>query len=272
MNAYLTHGGEQPDRTRVLAYHGSRLDVPQTGELHDFIAPLVNTGLCYIFILHDIARNQPLLDAMRDTGFTTERSLIEPFNEREKGNVSPQVMIDAVNILYHDCTARGYRGSIIASGDSNLNQDAIDFYRAICPSLPDDCIVAFHDYPRGTQPEHKPWHRTHEEDIELFLGCLKFQQRAANTEFGWHMAMEETDENGILPGGKVQTRLTEQQCYDFLQEYFTRYARYPIDFCCVYQFGDGATDDAMGRYGLYDQNLNPKKQANAWKEWLQRTS
>jgi len=233
--------------------------VPPTGDLQSFIAPLVGVPLDFCFILHDIARNEVLLNAIAATDFDTSRTFIEPFNEREQGRVTPEIMIESVNMLYHDCYARGFQGRIVASGDSNLDDPALRFYRKICPNLPADCVIAFHDYPRGTQPEHKPWHRTHERDIEMFLDCLKGAQTPACSEFGFHMAEE--DDRG------TPVRLAESDVYCILTEYLRRHAKYNLLFTTIYQFRDGAGDDYLSKFGVHAVDGSRKRQAYAVGDW-----
>jgi hypothetical protein len=259
MKALITFGEDQPSEVSDLAFDGVRTDVPPTGDLRAFIEPLVGVPLDFCFILHDIARNEPLLDAMHETGFDTTRTFIEPFNEREQGRVTPQIMIEAIKTLYNDCYARDFRGRIVASGDSNLDDPSIRFYRAICPKLPSDCIIAFHDYPRGTQPEHKAWHRTHERDIELFLDCLKGAQVPACSEFGFHMA-EESDR------GKP-VRLAEGDVYCIVYEYLRRHARYNLLFTTIYQFRDGPGESYLDRFGLHAATGERKRQSYVVGDW-----
>jgi len=261
MKAYITHGLDQWPSAEAEGIQGFRVDVPQDGPLLDFIAPIVGMPLDTCFILHDIARNEALLDAMRDTGYDTSRALIEPFNEREQGRVTPQVMIDAINILFHDCDARGFQGRLVASGDSDLK--SVDFYGQIAPQLPADCIIACHDYPKGTQRLYSAWHGSHEADIELFLEAIGNHQPACS-EFGFHMA-EEVESHLFHPD--VHSRLTEEDVYTRLMEYLRRYARYGFLFAAVYQWGDGDTDNAMGRYGLHHLDLTPKRQLDAMTDW-----
>lgn len=259
MNALITFGEWDPTEVRDLRFDGVRTDVPPTGDLVPFVQPLVGVPLDFCFILHDIARNQPLFDAFDQTGFSTARTYIEPFNERERGTVTPQVMIDAVNALYHDCYLRGFDGRIVASGDSDLSHASIRFYEKVCPKLPYDCIVACHDYPRGTQPKHLPWHLTHDRDIEAFLKCLKGDQVPACSEFGFHMAEE--DDRG------KPVRLAEGDVYCILYEYLRRHARFNLLFSTVYQFRDGTTDDALGRFGLHAADGRRKRQAYVIGDW-----
>jgi hypothetical protein len=255
----ITFGEDQPTEVADLAMDGVRTDVPPEGDLTAFIQPLVGVPLDFCFILHDIARNQPLLDAMAATEFDTSRTYIEPFNEREQGRVTPEVMIEGVNAVYRDCYARGFRGRIVASGDSNLDDPALRFYRKVCPKIPSDCVVAFHDYPRGTQPEHKPWHRTHERDLELFLDCLKGGQTPACSEFGFHMAEE--DHRG------TPVRLAEGDVYCILYEYLRRHARYDLLFTTIYQFRDGPGEEFLDRFGLHAEDGARKRQAYVVGDW-----
>lgn len=260
MDVLINHAIEQWHSSAGEGFAGFRVDVPPEGDLYSFILPIVSADMTTCFVLHDIARNQPLLDAMRDTGYRTKLALIEPFNEREKGMVSPQVMIDAINILKHDCDARKFEGRLVASGDSNLNDGALAFYRAIAPNIPSDVIIACHDYPKGTQDLYKAWHGTHDRDIEMFLDAIGNHDPACS-EFGFHMYREiRTFLTSVLYDGS----LTEQQVYDRLVEYLRRYARYNFLFAAVYQWGGSMTGDShMEYWGLHNPDLSPKYQLHA---------
>ena len=267
MQTGITFGEWDTSEALALGVDMIRTDVPPApDDLRAFVRPLVTSPLDYVFILHDVARNEVLLDAMRDEGFNTAHALIEPFNEREKGAVTPWIMVDAITALYRDCTARGFEGRIVASGDSALKRDAMRFYQAVAPRLPSDCIVAFHDYPWKTQPLHRPWppYTSHEMALATFLDAIEGRP-AACSEFGFHMA-EEIETN--LQGEVVyQGRLSESQVYTFLIEYFRRYARFGLQFAVAYQWRDGDTDDAMGRFGIHTAAGVRKRQAAALSDW-----
>jgi hypothetical protein len=265
----ITFGEWALDEAVALGVDVIRTDVPAAGPLHDFIRPLVDSPLSFVFILHDVARNEALLDAMRDTGYDTRAAYIEPFNEREQGRVSVDIMVEGINAIYRDCTARGFQGQIIASGDSALSTETMRFYKAIAPQLPADCLIAFHDYPYKTQPKHRPWplFRTHEEALETFLDTIGNDRDAGCGEFGFHMAEEvETNIHGEVI---YQDRLSEEQVYQILLEYFRRYDRFGLAFAIPYQWRDGDTDDAMGRFGLHTANGARKRQAAALLDWKQ---
>ena len=65
----------------------------------------------------------------------------------------------------------------------------------------------------------------------------------------------------------TEVRLSEQAIYDRLVEYLRRYDSYSFAFAAIYQWGDGTTDAAMGKFGLHDQFNNPKRQLYAVRDW-----
>jgi hypothetical protein len=200
---------------------------------------------------------------MRDTGYATRKALIEPFNEREKGFVSPEVMIEAIDILKHDCDARGFEGRLVASGDSDLRERSLQFYRAIAPKIPSDCIIACHDYPQGTQRLYRAWHGTHERDIELFLKAIGSHDPACS-EFGFHMAEEV--ETSIFRPDRHYT-LSEEEVYARDLEYLRRYDHYGFLFAAVYQWGGPMDGTPMGSYGVHHPDLTPKRQLAVFTDW-----
>jgi hypothetical protein len=282
MHCFVQFGENDTPEAVSLGLDGLRVETD--GSWDDLLRPLVGVPLGFIFLLHDIAKNEPLLDAMDRTGFDPSRSFVEPFNELEKGQVTERIYIDGVNAVYRDCKARGFldRGlRIISGGLANLSMGSQGFYRRVVPELEPDVIIGAHSYPHGTQ-EHReqtywPGYDSLEDQLDSFLAICAGRP-AFITEAGWHTA-EETQGWQVRPDGPDpdpfpditpprKIRLTDEQVYQYLVADLQLWASRPqILGAVVYQWRDGLTDTYIDRFGLHTSDGAPKRQLDAVRDW-----
>lgn len=253
-------------RCELFGVELARQDVHPTNDLAPYVQEFVGRKVRPIFLLHDVARAEPLLDVALPTlgagGFD-----IEIFNEPPgMDRVNQTEYVQGINAVHHDARARGFTGRIISGALANLGRDNIAWYRACWPQLPADVTLGFHRYSYKTQTDRlRPWPLFSSREDEIAkLRTIGDGRDLAVTEFGYHTA-EETEGFWIF---SKPTRLTDEQCRDYLTLDLRLYAANGVVYAIVYQARDGNTDDYLGRYGtLYDQNGSAKPQAMAFAFW-----
>lgn len=260
MKVYSTFGEDRLDQAVAEWFDGIRLDYP------GLIGPFVGHKIRPLYILHDIADNQALLDAalpaLGADGFD-----IEVFNENEQGRVTPEIWVEGVNAVYRDCDLRGFEGKIMAHWGSNLSRESLNAYAKVLPQAPASLVVSFHDYPYGVQSGgRKAWPGTGSPDAALAeLIDLAKGRDVVCSEFGWHTFPEEKGW-WIF---KRTVQLTDQDVYDYLIKDLRRYASHGVKMACIYQWRDGKQpiDNFLGAFGLHTFDSVPKRQLSAVRDW-----
>ena len=223
-----------------------------------------------LFLLHDVARMAPLLDALLPVQDRLRDPAIEIFNELESGRVTPDIYVKSITQVYHDARSRGFVGRLITGGLANLSQDSLDFYARTLPLLPAErgpagLTVGFHEYPWGVQAGgRKAWPGTGSPDQaieELFT--LANGRDLANTEFGWHTFPEEA--GFWLWTHSVQ--LSDEDVYQFLMADLRRYEALGLPLAVIFQWRDGVENNYLSRFGLHTADDTPKRQLDAVKDW-----
>jgi hypothetical protein len=268
MKVFVNFGYHKLPEVKSLGFDGVRLDVE--GDIPSLVNHFIGSGVRPLFLLHDVALNEPLLDVALQAG--NDWFDIEVFNEppgMDKVNLSQYVA--GINAVNHDARARGFKGRIIAGAKANPSQESMAWYEEAVPQLPDNVVVAFHRYSYKTQTDpSRPWppfSSRQAEVAEMFK--VSMGRKVAITEFGYHTAEEvETKFSWKFPFYKsVKTRLTDQQVLDFLVSDLKLYESMGVGLVAIYQWRDGHTDDYLGRYGLHDVNEHVKLQSQAVIQW-----
>lgn len=281
---YANFGEWAIDQAIAEGFDGIRCD-DSNGRSEPELVPLfVDQPIRPLFLLHDAARMQPLLDALLLVQDRLLEPSIELYNELEGGRVTPQIYVEGISAVYHDARARGFQGRIIAGGLANLSRDSLDFYARGLPLLPADrgpegLTIGFHEYPYGVQKGgRKPWPGTGSPDDAIRqLMTLANGRDVVNTEWGWHTHPEE-EGFSIRPDGPDPdslpdvtfprtVQLTDEEVYDFLKTDLRRYAALGLPLAVIYQWRDGVDDNYLSKFGLHTADGFPKRQLDAVKDW-----
>lgn len=241
------------------------------GDPVPLVAAFIDQPIRPLFLLHDVADAEPLLDVILPVQDRLLEPAIEVFNELEQGRVTEDIYVTGITAVYHDARSRGFTGRIIADGLANLSRDSLDFYARVLPRLPAHLgrigvTVGFHDYPYGNQQgPRKTWPGTGSPDEAMDeLVRLANGRDVANTEFGWHTAEEE---DGFFIWTR-KVRLTDEEVYEKLVTDLRRYdARGDIAFAVVYQWRDGTGEGFLDHFGLHAEDGTPKRQLDAVTDW-----
>lgn len=250
-------------------FDGIRCDDSNGRSEPDLVPLFVDQQIRPLFLLHDVAKMAPLLDALLPVQDRLLEPSIEIFNELEGGRVTPDIYVNSITQVYHDARSRGFAGRIITGGLMNLSRDSLNFYGRVLPLLPADrgplgLTIGFHEYPYGVQAGgRKGWPGTGSPDeaIEALIG-LAAGRAVANTEFGWHTYPEEA--GFFIWHHRVQ--LTDEDVYEFLIRDLRRYEAHGLPLAAIYQWRDG-DDNYLGRFGLHTAAGEPKRQLAAVRDW-----
>lgn len=250
-----------------------RQDVPE-GDLSEIVGEWGGNPIRPIFLLHDIARNEPLLDlALPRLG--PDSFDVEVFNEPPGlDHVSFEQYVAGVNAVHRDCRARGFAGRVIAGAQANLSASCLDWTRRAVPMFPPDVDIAYHRYSPAPQEWSKPWPPFVDREDELNeLHLLADGRDLCCTEFGAHTATEQT---GYL-WWKRTYQLTDEQVHDYALDELRLLAAHDVVIACVFQLNDGPIDAATGqpadfyeaRYGIRrtDAAQTWKPVARVFTEW-----
>lgn len=241
-----------------------RLDVPATELIEDFVRDYCEAPVTPLFTLHDVALNEPLLDAaiplLGDSGFW-----VQVFNpDLERGvNLTLPVYIAGIQAVHHDCRARGFRGPILMGGTANPDASNRSWLSSAVLSMPPDVMVDEHRYAYKTQDYWaRPWPRyTDRVDENRTLKRLAAGRDIVRTEIGWHTAVEQL--------GLGTTQLTDEEA---TQNYIQDFALYEADgFAAVFvfQLNDGPGDSWGEKQGIRTFDGRWKPQAQAVQRWRQ---
>ena len=251
-----------------LGFDVVRTDVPPSGDLDGFVSDYDGAAVIPLFLLHDISRNQPLLDsAIPRLG---NRFMVQIFNEPPGlDHVNISEYTSGIVLVHSDCRARGFTGPILMGGLANPGRDNHDWLNTALEAMPHDIVVDEHRYSYKTQDEWgRPWpfYRSRDQEAQG-LRLLAGTRDVSLTETGWHTA-EET--SGWGPFSQT-IRLTDEQARDNLVRDFQLYEQAGYSLVCVYQLNDGVPDTAGNRFGIRRPNPDGswtwKPQASCVKIW-----
>lgn len=255
-----------------------RQDVPATGDLTPIVEDFVGFpgfSIRPLFLLHEVARNEPLLDvALR---FGSSWFDLEVFNEpgpqSNMDRVTFRQYVAGIAAVHHDCRARGFTGRILAGAPGNIEREGFAWLAEAMPMLPRDLVMAFHRYPYKTQDDRtRPAPPFSSRLAELdALHRIADGREIACTEFGYHTA---TEVKGALWWAK-RFQMTDEQVREALVAELRLYASGGCAMACVYQLNDGPIDPATGqpddfyraRFGIRRSDGTWKPAARCFREW-----
>ncbi len=257
-----------------------RTDVPPEGPLDQFVGDYASVpGLIPLFLLHNPARNEPLLDVALDR-IGHDGFMIQVYNEPPgMDHVNLSEYIKGILDVHRDCRARGFTGPILMGGLANPSLSNRDWLKTALEVMPQDVVVDEHRYSYKTQDDwRRPWPPFVDRQQEATsLAQIAGSRAMSLTETGWHTAAEMVGLS-IEPDGPdpdpfpdlvlpYTIRLTDEQCRDNLVKDFMLYSLAGYDLLCVYQLNDGEPDTAQSRYGIRRLDGSWKPQASAVKIW-----
>lgn len=240
-----------------------RLDVPERSLIDDFVRDYCEAPVIPLFILHDVALNEPLLDAalplLGESGFWLQ--VFNPDLERGR-NLTLPIYIDGILAVHHDCRARGFRGPILMGGTANPDASNRSWLSSAVLSMPPDVWVDEHRYAYKTQDDwSRPWPRyTSRSDENRTLRTLAGGRGIVRTEIGWHTAVEQI---GLLGS----TQLTDEEATANYVKDFTLYEADGLEAVFVFQLNDGPGDSWGERQGIRTFEGQWKPQAHAVHRW-----
>lgn len=243
-----------------------RVDVPPSGDLRPFVEDYVGAAVRPLFLLHDVSRNEPLLDVALPYG--TGWFDLQVWNEPPTmDKIDLATYIQGIQIVWQDSRTRGFAGDLLMGGMANPDRENREWIRLALQSMPTldqdpNLVVDEHRYAYKTQDDwSRPWppHATRENEIRTFTDLAR-GRGTARTEIGWHTAQEQI---GFQP-----FQLTDEQATQNYVKDFSLYDSLGVDRVTVFQLNDGPNDTWGNRQGIRYYPDGPwKPQAEAVKIW-----
>lgn len=238
--------GRDLDTIRALGFDGVRLDVQDMEA--SFRADLVREATTAGLIPFSIVRDATQMDGVHEGMGVHVEIRSEP--DIWPDGISPHDYRMKIEAAYAAAKERGLQ--LWAGTVSNLNERGLHYLEQLHPrDWPEDLPVSVHWYPHGGPTTPHPGFRSRDAEVETLVSIIG-ERAWGVSEFGYH-----TGRRWCL--GVIPRRWTDDEVARFTEFEFKFWRRHGARFAVLYQWNDGYTDDALGRYGIRrtDGTLKP---------------